>query len=60
MKTLKSKKLNKQVNTICDFKSSINSNKLGETDPTGTDPTNITIITLTTMSTHLNGQKLTA
>jgi hypothetical protein len=60
MKTLKSKKLNKTINTICDFHSTNNQNHLGETDPpTGTDPTNTTITVLTTV-THLGAQKLTA
>ena len=59
MKTLKSKKLNKTINTICDFHLTNNQNQFGETDPpTGTDPTNTTITVLTTV-THLSVQKLT-
>ncbi|WP_374950082.1 hypothetical protein [Mucilaginibacter sp.] len=57
MKNDKSKKLSKQINTICDFKSPTSRNAFSET---GTDPTNVTIITLTTVNTHLAGQKLTA
>jgi len=60
MKTIKSKKLSKQINTICDFNSPHTKLGLGDTDPTGTDPTNITIITLTTVNTHPAVQKLTA
>jgi hypothetical protein len=59
MKNNKSKKLTRQINTICDFKSPAARNAFGETE-TGTDPTNITIITLTTVNTHLSVQKLTA
>ncbi|AMR29977.1 hypothetical protein A0256_00370 [Mucilaginibacter sp. PAMC 26640] len=60
MKTPKSKKLNKNIATICDFDSTNSKNYYGETDPpTGTDPTNTTITVLTTV-THLTAQKLTA
>jgi hypothetical protein len=59
MKNNKSKKLTKQINTICDFNSPATKIGFGETE-TGTDPTNITIITLTTVNTHLGAQKLTA
>jgi len=61
MKTLKSKKLNKSIETICDYNSIYPKNNFGETEPpTGTDPTNTTITVLTTVNTHLAGQKLTA
>jgi len=51
MKTIKSKKLNKRVTTICDFNTPYAKSLLGDTDPpTGTDPTNTTVITLTTIS----------
>jgi hypothetical protein len=61
MKTIKSKKLDRQINTISDFNTSIPVLHLGETDPpTGTDPTNTTITILTTINTHLKAQKLTA
>lgn len=59
MNNNKSKKLTKQIDTICDFKSPVVKNVFGETE-TGTDPSNITIITLTTVNTHLAAQKLTA
>lgn len=59
MNNNKSKKLTKQIDTICDFKSPVVKNAFGETE-TGTDPSNITIITLTTVNTHIAGQKLTA
>jgi len=60
MKILKSKKLNKTIDTICDFNSSYSKNNFGETEPpTGTDPTNTTITVLTT-ATHFAAQKLTA
>jgi hypothetical protein len=53
MKTTRSKKLNTQINTICDFNLSYPKNAVGDTDnTTGTDPTNTTIITLTTISSH--------
>jgi hypothetical protein len=61
MKTIKSKKLNKHISTICDFKSDLQKNNFGDTDhPTGTDPTNTTITIITTINTHLSAQKLTA
>jgi hypothetical protein len=51
MKTIKSKKLVKKINTVCDFSTPFPRTLLGETDPpTGTDPTNTTVITLTTIS----------
>ena len=51
MKTIKSKKLNKKINTVCDFNTPYAKSLLGDTDPpTGTDPTNTTVITLTTIS----------
>jgi hypothetical protein len=54
MKTIKSKRLNKTLNTICDFKAPYQKNSFGDTDhPTGTDPTNTTVITLTTISSQL-------
>ena len=60
MKTLKPKKLNKTIATICDFNSGYPKNNSGETDPpTGTDPTNTTITIITTVNTHLAGQRLT-
>ena len=51
MKTTKSKRLNKSVITICDFNAPVirNNSAWGDT-PTGTDPTNTTAITLTTIS----------
>ena len=59
MKTIKSKKLNKSINLICDFGAKNSKNYLGETEPpTGTDPTNTTITVLTT-ATHFITQKLT-
>ena len=52
MKTLKSKRLIKRVSTVCDYNTLPLKNNFADTDnPTGTDPTNITIITLTT-NTH--------
>jgi hypothetical protein len=62
MKTIKSKKLNREVNTICDFSSTSLLNSRGETDnPTGTDPTNTTMtVIITTINTHIGNQKLTA
>jgi len=61
MKTIKSKKLDRQINTVCDFNTAHPNNNFGETDPpTGTDPTNTTITILTTVNTHLRAQKLTA
>jgi hypothetical protein len=59
MKNNKLKKLTKQINTICDFKSPVNKNAFGDTE-TGTDPTNITVTTITTINTHLAAQRLTA
>jgi hypothetical protein len=60
MKTIKSKKLNKVIATICDFKSSYSKNHFSETEPpTGTDPTNTTITIITTVNTHFGAQKLT-
>ncbi|MFA6245362.1 MAG: hypothetical protein WC615_00385 [Mucilaginibacter sp.] len=59
MKNNKSKKLTREISTICDFKSPTIRTVFGDTE-TGTDPTNITIITLTTVNTHQAGQKLTA
>jgi len=51
MKTTKSKKLNRKVNTICDFNLPYPKNSFGDTgNDTGTDPTNTTVITLTTIS----------
>ncbi|MDB5122356.1 MAG: hypothetical protein JWP94_485 [Mucilaginibacter sp.] len=48
MKTIKSKKLNKRINTVCDLSQTPVKSNLGDTTTTGTDPTNTTIITLTT------------
>ncbi|MES2108575.1 MAG: hypothetical protein V4577_07505 [Bacteroidota bacterium] len=59
MKNNKSKKLTKVINTICDFKSPAERNGFGETE-TGTDPTNVTVTTITTINTHLTAQRLTA
>ena len=54
MKTIKSKKLDKRINTICDFNTPYPRINPGETDPpTGTDPTNTTIITITTVNTGI-------
>jgi hypothetical protein len=59
MKTSNSKKLNKQITTICDYSLSPVNNGLGNTDnPTGTDPTNTIVTTITTINTHLSNQKL--
>jgi len=60
MKTVKSKKLNREVNTICEFTSCHIKNNFSETDPpTGTDPTNTTMtVIITTINTHLGLQKL--
>ena len=59
MKNYKSKKLTKQIDTICDFKLPGTKNMFGDTEM-GTDPTNITVTTITTINTHLVNQKLTA
>lgn len=60
MKTSNSKKLNKNIATICDYNSTYLKSNFGETEPpTGTDPTNTTITVLTTVNTHIFGQKLT-
>lgn len=55
MKTLRSKKLNKRIHTICDF--SPMASNMGYTDTTntqtgGTDTTNTTITIITTANTH--------
>lgn len=61
MKNLRSKKLNKKVNTICDFNRGNLWGSFSETTPAETDPTTVTAtIVLTTINTHLAGQKLTA
>jgi hypothetical protein len=53
MRTIKSKRLIKKVSTVCDYNTLPSKSNFSDTDnPTGTDPTNITIITLTT-NTHL-------
>lgn len=52
MKNNKSKKLTKQIETICDFKTPTIKNAFGYTE-TGTDPTNITVTTITTINTHV-------
>jgi hypothetical protein len=57
MKTFKSKKLIKQVRTVCTFNAPFAHNSFGNTKaPTG-DPTNTTVTTITTINTHLgNGR----
>jgi len=61
MKTIKSKKLNRQINTICDFKSPRPTKNFNDTgNETGTDPTNITVTTITTINTHINLQYASA
>jgi len=60
MKNLTSKKLNKKIETVCDFKGE-NLRGFSDTTPPETDPTTVTAtIVLTTINTHLVGQKLTA
>lgn len=60
MKISQSKQLNKRIDTICDFTSGTIKGSLFET-PTETDPTTATVtIIVTTINTHLVGQKLTA
>ena len=49
MKAIKSKKLNKQINTVCDFNSY--PKFLSGTNPSETDPTNTTITIITTVNT---------
>lgn len=54
MKNFKSKKFNKRINTICDFNHPHHLFSANETvPPTGTDPTNTTIITITTVNTGI-------
>ena len=54
MKNTKSKKLNKEIITLCDFQPVLQKNNYGDTEhPTGTDPTNTTIITITTVNTGI-------
>jgi len=62
MKTIRSKKLNTQISTICDFNSLYDHRCDGDTNPTslGTDPTNTTVTIVTTVNTHLAAQRLTA
>jgi len=49
MKILKSKKLNKRINTICDFSKILSNNSYADTTQTGgTDTTNTTITIITT------------
>jgi hypothetical protein len=60
MKNQKVKKMNTEINTICDFATVSSSKNPTETDTSmGTDPTNTTILTITTVNTHLAGRKLT-
>gem|GEM_PF-3977504 len=55
MKNLRSRKLNKRINTICDFNRGNYRGSLFETTtPTETDPTTATVtIIITTVNTHL-------
>jgi hypothetical protein len=56
MKTNRSKKLNKQIDTICDFDNGLSlltNDGSDTTVGTGTDPTNTTIITITTVNTGI-------
>jgi hypothetical protein len=58
MKNIQSKKLNKKINTICDFNAVPSQRSFGETDPpTGTDPTNTTILTITTVNTGIAAKR---
>lgn len=59
MKNIKSKKLNKTVNTICDFNNHASSSNPTEETTLGTDPTNTTMTIITTVNTHFGVQKLT-
>ncbi|MET3501316.1 hypothetical protein ABIC45_002928 [Mucilaginibacter rubeus] len=59
MKTIKSKKLNRQINTICDFNTKPLSAS-GEETTTGADTTATMTIIITTISTHFGTHKLTA
>jgi len=59
MKTVKSKKLNKHIDTICDFKNQVANTPTEETT-TGQDTTATMTIIVTTINTHLGAQKLTA
>lgn len=60
MKNLRSKKLNKTVQTVCDFNRVNQWSSLSDTRPVETDPTTVTAtIVLTTINTHMAGQKLT-
>ncbi|WPU98411.1 hypothetical protein SNE26_20510 [Mucilaginibacter sp. cycad4] len=54
MKTQRTKRLIKRVSTVCDYQAPFPKNHFGETDPpTGTDPTNTTVTSITTISTHI-------
>jgi len=58
MKTTRSKKLNKRINTVCDYNSiGVRDNCLIDTTPTETDPTNTTITIITTVNTGLIGKR---
>jgi hypothetical protein len=59
MKNNKSKKLNKTIDTICDFKNPVYSSTPTEETTLGTDPTNTTMTIITTVNTHFAPQKLT-
>jgi len=53
MKNLKSKKLHRRLDTICDFNRGILTGGYSETDPPQTDPTSATMtIVITTINTH--------
>jgi hypothetical protein len=54
MKNLNTKKLNRQISTVCDFSRKIRNSPYSDTTNTGTDPTNTagTVIT-TTVNTYL-------
>lgn len=59
MKNLKSKKLHKEVATVCDFNRGILQTGFSDTTPTETDPTTATVtIIVTTVNTHVAYKRL--
>lgn len=59
MKNLKSKKLHKEVATVCDFNRGILTGGYSDTVPTQTDPTTATVtIIVTTVNTGLAHKRL--
>jgi hypothetical protein len=57
MKAIKSKKLHKRINTVCDFNLYNSNNRFFETTvTTGTDPTNTTATSITTVNTGITAK----